>query len=593
MDAILSFAKRSLFNYILAVATLFTFGLAFWGWWMVYDSDASYGLQSQFAYSAHQAIRAFVFSDVYAEYSEEAFSWQIELAGFLGTLIAISALIKAVLRVFLAPIERFRAQTRRRHIVVLGSRDIALRTAEKLEDGRAVTYHGESREMELSPVLAVARPPSLTSPFMRKSISGADRVLVAESTDGQTAETALTIASYARKSTVFAILDNPWIASNLRQTHIAGKAEAVEEDQLIAVSETRALARTAIMPVPPYLLASRAGQRRIHALFFGFSPLTVAMIEELLFASIMPDQDLPRFTILTNGALKAEAEFNARHPGLSQETSRSELRDMDIEFIECPANGLSDDALKRLAPLRAIDPVTIAYVTREDQDEPLAAALALQLSARQHDLFNAPIFVQSREGNGLNPVRWQDNFHPCGLYAFGGWHDLAMALGILDREPDKLARAYHENYRRVVWNDTDSSRNWDVLPEAFRMANRHAVLHLPAKLAALGFDIRPYLSQDDVLSPNSAPNVAPGVPIIPDDAARELLANLEHERWMMERWVTGWRYSKSRDNLRLRHTDLIPYAQLSEEKKDFDRAFVDWMSEWITRDSNLGVSRPE
>lgn len=588
MDALFSFLKRRLFNYILLGASCLALGLAFWGWWFAYDSLAPInGLSNQFTFAFHQALRAFVFSDVYADYGEDYFSWQIELSGLIGSLVAVSAIIKAIFTVFVDPIERFRAGLRRGHVVVIGDRDIAMNAAAAVEEVRTVTYHGESERMELSKVLTVQRSQSLDTSFMRRSVDGAERIIVAEGTDGQTAETALALASHVKEAKVFAILENPWIAAQLRPA----LDDLEDEDFLIPVSEVRALARTAILPVPPFLLARRAKHKRIHAVFYGFGSLTIAMIEEILISNIVPTQRLPRFTILTEQAYLAEAEFKARHPGLEQETKRSNLGPVDIRFIECPSTGFTETSLNELKPLIDENPVTIAYVTRDDDHEPLAAALALQHSARQHDVFECPIFVQSRHGNGMQPVVWQEEFPKRGLFAFGGWHSLSMALGILDKEPDRLAKAYHENYRRVVWKDTDSKRNWEVLEEAFRIANRNAVMHLPAKLSAMGFDITPYLKQDDVLSPNTAPRIQPGSELVTSETERERLSHLEHERWMMERWVNGWRYGEVRDNDRLRHTDLIPYQQLSEQIKGYDRAFVDWLGDWIEHDARTGIVR--
>lgn len=591
MDILFSFLKRRFFNYVLVLLAVLAFGMAFYGWWQVYPGiEEPGGLKSQFLYALGQALRAFVFSDVYAGYGSSGFSPEIELAGMIGSLVAVSAILKAALQLFIKPIERLRAERRRGHVVVFGDREIARNAAEELDTSTAVTYHGDDPHMLSSRVLSVPRPQNLRAEFIRKSVDGADRVIVAELTDAQTAETALSLAEFTRKSTIFAVLKNPWIASNLRQTSFADLGDDKSEDEFIAVSETRALARTAILRVPPFLLARKAGQRRVHVLFFGFDALTLAMIEEILFSNLMPDQKLPRFTVLTEQAFAAEAMFTARYPGFIAETNRSDFGPLDINFIECNGAGIVKSAADQLRALSVVDPVTVAYVTSPDDREPLAAAIAVQSAARQMDLFACPICVQSRHGNGLKALTWQEEFAPLSLHAFGAWQDLSEALGLLDRKPDKLAKAYHESYRRAVLDDHGADRKWEVLPEAFRMANRHAVLHLPAKLAALGFDVSPYLEQKDALSPSTAPKVRKEELIVRTAEERETMAILEHERWMMERWVSGWRYNPIRNNDKLHHPNLVPYGQLDEKTKDFDRLFVDWLETFIER-SNSGVSR--
>lgn len=54
----------------------------------------------------------------------------------------------------------------------------------------------------------------------------------------------------------------------------------------------------------------------------------------------------------------------------------------------------------------------------------------------------------------------------------------------------------------------------------------------------------------------------------------EYLAYLEHERWVKERVSNGWIYGKARDDERRIHPDILPYDQLSEDAKEYDRLFA-------------------
>ena len=54
----------------------------------------------------------------------------------------------------------------------------------------------------------------------------------------------------------------------------------------------------------------------------------------------------------------------------------------------------------------------------------------------------------------------------------------------------------------------------------------------------------------------------------------EILAETEHNHWMVERMLNGWRYAKKRDNPKKLHPLLIPYAQLPETEKDKDREAI-------------------
>lgn len=51
----------------------------------------------------------------------------------------------------------------------------------------------------------------------------------------------------------------------------------------------------------------------------------------------------------------------------------------------------------------------------------------------------------------------------------------------------------------------------------------------------------------------------------------ELLARNTHENWARQRMDDGWRYGPARDDTKKEHPSLVPYEQLSEREKDYDR----------------------
>lgn len=52
----------------------------------------------------------------------------------------------------------------------------------------------------------------------------------------------------------------------------------------------------------------------------------------------------------------------------------------------------------------------------------------------------------------------------------------------------------------------------------------------------------------------------------------EAMAKNVHEVWSSNRLADGWRYGPQRDDRLKTHPCLIPYDQLPEEEKDYDRA---------------------
>jgi ryanodine receptor 2 len=63
------------------------------------------------------------------------------------------------------------------------------------------------------------------------------------------------------------------------------------------------------------------------------------------------------------------------------------------------------------------------------------------------------------------------------------------------------------------------------------------------------------------------------VDLPPDlEALLEYLARNVHEVWAVGRMAQGWRYGPARDDVRKEHPCLVPYDDLPESEKLFDRS---------------------
>jgi len=54
----------------------------------------------------------------------------------------------------------------------------------------------------------------------------------------------------------------------------------------------------------------------------------------------------------------------------------------------------------------------------------------------------------------------------------------------------------------------------------------------------------------------------------------ERLARNTHDIWARQRMADGWRWGPARDDARKLHPSLIPYEELPESEKIYDRATV-------------------
>ena len=61
---------------------------------------------------------------------------------------------------------------------------------------------------------------------------------------------------------------------------------------------------------------------------------------------------------------------------------------------------------------------------------------------------------------------------------------------------------------------------------------------------------------------------------LPDDLTPliEEMAKNVHEVWAQNRINDGWTYGTVRDDVKKQHPGLVPYEELSEREKEYDRA---------------------
>jgi uncharacterized membrane protein len=129
---------------------------------------------------------------------------------------------------------------------------------------------------------------------------------------------------------------------------------------------------------------------------------------------------------------------------------------------------------------------------------------------------------------------------------------------------ERLARAIHDDYgvihesgpvaavpRAQVLGGGASLGPWDELPEEFKESNRAQARQIGEKLAVIGCLM--------------VPTFDPTLGFAFKDDELQLLARLEHQRWMDERTGQGYELGPARyDHVR---PDLVPWDRLSDEAR--------------------------
>ncbi len=162
----------------------------------------------------------------------------------------------------------------------------------------------------------------------------------------------------------------------------------------------------------------------------------------------------------------------------------------------------------------------------------------------------------------------------------GSFHALLRpGDGDLDADTvERLAQGFHARYvKDSAHRLPGPMRPWDMLADTYQQANREQAKYAKLILEACGFTVRPKTN--------------PNTRITFSKQEVELMAELEHGRWNVERIRNGWRYGKPRDDNRKLHDCLVPWEELSEDIKHYDRTAVRQFPV-ILAAAGLEVSRP-
>ena len=245
--------------------------------------------------------------------------------------------------------------------------------------------------------------------------------------------------------------------------------------------------------------------------------------------------------------------------------------DIEFEFIKGRAE---NSAIQELLAQWAKDPQQELSIAICLNFPPQSMAMGLYLPDIIYDK-NIPVFVRQETSSALldmlnNRVKKEQLNRYSHVYPFG------MLANCFDLDRHSTRRAQLVNYIYDYKNkfgygpsscpsDSELINGWNGLPVALQWSNLYCADSVNLKLRSLGFcTTQPLrLTLEQV----------------------ELMAEVEHNRWNMEKLLLGYRKptpeeeEKCKDKAvrkeyktkRFVHTDIRPYYQLDEGTKEYDR----------------------
>jgi voltage-gated potassium channel Kch len=483
--------------------------------------------------------------------------WEYNFARYLAALVFLLASFRLLALAFADRLAEARAIRRRGHVVVCGLGDSGLRSVRAYRaDGAKVTSlesstGGDStEEARALGALVLTRDATQASSLGSARVDSSNAVVCSCPDDATNTRIAsLVAASIALTKRhdgpdVYVRVENPDLAQLLRgRLSVAGAT--VFHFFSVAGVWARAMLDD---PSGPF---SGTASEPPRAVVLGTNELATAVVvgaARRWYDRVRDDDASGRAEITLCGADAAAtcARIVTRYPAIG--------RVCDVSGIEhAPEATFPSELGPRL---KGSAPAAV-YVCVSDAGDRLAAAFDATTFVES----GTPIFVPAAAAAAiLTPLARAEQIQIV---------DLSRAASvdlIHDQMRDRLAREAHEvwlAYRREAadFGSQSSDRPWAELPDDYRRASYSHVQDISEQLQAVWYEIEPLADWDE------APEELP-------ESAVEAMAELEHTRWCRERRATGWRYASKRDDRRRLHPLLVPWRDLSEEKRDLDRELV-------------------
>jgi voltage-gated potassium channel Kch len=501
----------------------------------------------------------------------------LQIARFLAPAVLGYAAVRGLQVLFADQYHLFRARWSRDHVVVCGLGSIGLRLAERLHAAGVRVVAVESNSDH--PGLTAARKFAAivignAADFRTLDAAGIRRaqhliaVCGSDSTNSEIAAQASKMrAGGAPPLTCHVHIADADLCDRLRAR---GVETAGERSRFRFFNTSDATGRALAADALAHLRPESAGS--VHVLAVGLNSVTERLIVHLARNwQIVRAGGAPRpgarvaVTLIDRDASGGARRIGVRYPRLEEFCEIAAI-DLDPRSAEFEAGGL----LTGRRP-----PVTSACVSLGDDGSTVSCGLAL-LHRTVGQQF--PITLCAEHEHGLTLLLESINGAGQGRIVVRGVKNAVSTPDLLlGGTTEALAREIHDDYRRNqarLGQTTESNAStvpWSELPDHLRESNRDQANHIGQKLAAVGYGVVPLTEWD-----------ASPVAFTPEEI--EVMARMEHDRWLRERRAAGWKYDPGPKQIDRKTTPyLVEWDRLAEDVRELDRNTVRELPRFLAR----------
>lgn len=290
--------------------------------------------------------------------------------------------------------------------------------------------------------------------------------------------------------------------------------------------------------------------RSVHLVLLGFSRMGRSLALRAAKMGHFANGKPLRISVIDRNGDQHRERFLFRHPVLAGNgICQLAFHTMEVESLQA----------RRQMEQWAEESDTLLHVAVCLDNDARAIEVALRFRRLLQGHPDRNLLVRIRSHRSLAPIlEMQRSPGQAAIMPFGMIEGSTVENAFRHEHAESLARAIHEHFlqqragRSPGPAESDpSSRDWEGLREDFRESNRQQADHLGIKLRAIGCEAV------DTAQPGSAIEAL-------DRGDVELLAPIEHRRWLAERWLAGWQHGTPSDKEQRRSEHLVPWDKLPD-----------------------------
>lgn len=546
--------------------------------WIITYVLGAIGIYKQFRYTGedrsfwdpfYRSFQLFLFDDSMVV-AGVVRSWELEIARFLAPAVVAYAAFTALIALFHDQILSFRLRMLRRHVVVCGIGQKGLDLIRDLRNHGIQVAAIESDEKNDNiqicrdlKALVIVGDATDNDILHRARVQMADKVVAITGNDGKNVEIAVRTFQLVKnrdKKTHHTVTCFIQIADRKLRVLFGRHPLFTEFTNPVEIKVFNTYSNSARLLFERFPLDRngilKEDGTEVQLVVVGFGQMGESVLLQAAKTSHFANRKKIRGIIVDRMADKKAKIFYSHYPQFDRVCS--------TEFVCIEAE--NPELLDKISKLSENENTwTTIIIALDDDAHALSCALGFLSALDDPDI---PIIVRMSEGTGLAVLlqseaanaTWMASIHP-----FGMTGEICTMRILSDEVLDNFAKKIHEDFITRRLKEGRSLQDpgmfpWEKLNPDMKESNRQQADHIAIKLRAVSC----YISSDE--------QIDTGFEGFSDEEI-DLLACMEHDRWVAERLLAGWIIGSKEPGKR-QSPYLVDWADLPDPIREYNREIV-------------------